>query len=263
VIALVTDESSAQARRQRDGGGNPHAFRPRHRSQSSAPTEPTPKTTDPDGWNAARSVFILSVESLAGAAYYRQTLSHEEGSRTAEATVSGPSIGVFRGASSSDLALEQPRLAFDAVVQPGFTLGAAFGYSTYSASVDFETNVPAAPLPDVEGSSVSCLLVQPRIGYLVPASSKVAVWLRGGAFFLRLTSESDSGGDEMDETAFGLVLDPMLVISPIEHVGLLFGPQLDFGLTGSVQSKSGGQDRPELDFTRSSYGVSAGLALMF
>lgn len=261
VIALMTSEGAAQARRHKSSGGNPHAFhrkRPSHprAEQHSAPAAPQ------SGWNAAHSDLIVSVESIASFSYYRQTFSTDANGASASATVSGTSLGLLRGVVSEDLVLEQPRLAFDAVIGTGFTIGGSVGYSRYSASADYDSSVPLGPTPNVDRATWA-LLVQPRLGYVLAASPVISVWLRAGVFILRENTKAEASDDELEQSAFGLVLDPMLVVSPIPHVGLLLGPQLDFGLTGGVTLTTNGRESPELDHTRSSYGVSAGVALLF
>ena len=214
--------------------------RPR-RHLGRAPTPPAPAPTGP--WTAARARFILSAESLFGAAHLRQTASATSDGDTAEVSASGFSVHFLKGSDIFD-PFGQARLGVDGVVGPGVTLGGSIGYSKYEQTVGSVSN------------ELSGFVIVPRLGYMLAPSRYVGVWLRAGVGYASLNVDNDGSG--LSQHFVGLVLDPMLVVTPLPHVGVTLGPSLNIGLDGKV--KAGGL---EVDSTTSSYGLTAGLALLF
>jgi hypothetical protein len=86
--------------------------------------------------------------------------------------------------------------------------------------------------------------------------------------------DEDEMGNEVTVTetvtiAFtSLTLEAMLVATPAPNVAIVFGPYLDLGLGGGSESETTPDVDPteittENDLTYTSYGVSAGIALVF
>jgi hypothetical protein len=51
----------------------------------------------------------------------------------------------------------------------------------------------------------------------------------------------------------------MPVFAPVPHVGILLGPTLDIGVSGTLAQTG----TPDLDLTLRNFGAAAGLALLF
>ena len=214
---------------------------------------PEPARAGP--WDASRSRFVLSAESLIGFAYTRQVETARFGSVEATHTTSGPSLHFFKGSEFID-PFGAARLGLDGVVGPGFTFGGSIGYSLYSGT----SRTSGAGASSDEGSlDITIFVVVPRLGVLLAPSRYIGVWLRGGVGYTSVKIEEQQAASLH---GWALVVDPMLVVTPLPHVGILVGPSLNIGLTG-------GQDQPSappgqtFSNTWSSYGVSGGIALLF
>ncbi len=162
-----------------------------------------------------------------------------------------------------------PRLGIDAFIG-SLTLGGSIGFvsstgsskwtATSSSGVTLATQ---ADLPDV-----TRVMITPRIGYVFVTGEHIAIWLRGGFTYFSSSVEEDIGNStggitRVKRTGSGtsLTLDPQLVILPVPHAGITFGPVLDIGLGGSLESDEAGA--VTVDTNESTYGVGAGLLLYF
>jgi hypothetical protein len=258
-----------QASAQRQGAN----YRRQHlQKQAAPPASPAPATkparvedataTVAEPWSAARSKLIVSAESLTVAAYHHETQSTEQDGVTTEVVQSGFSLNLLKGGEFI-LPFATTRLGLDGVLPHGLTLGASLGYSSIGGEVEATQTgqgldeTEQADLPDV-----SLLVLVPRAGYLFAPNQYFAVWLRGGFGYARMNVDDPDNPSDLTREMFNLVIDPMLISSPMEHVGILLGPQLNVGLTGSVSGQSFGEQIPETTLTHSSYGICLGLALL-
>jgi hypothetical protein len=201
----------------------------------------------------------VSAESLVGVSFFEESLSATQSGVQADATNSGPSVHLFKGAEQLD-PFSQARLGVDGVIGPGVTLGTSVGYSVVHSSIHLTANVEGADLNmDQEGGSTSSFLIVPRIGFVLAPNGYLGIWLRGGVGYTSLTQTEPSQPD-VELTSVDLVLDPMLIITPVPHAGILIGPSLNIGLSGAANGIT-----TEVDLTNkfSSYGLSAGIALLF
>ena len=67
-------------------------------------------------------------------------------------------------------------------------------------------------------------------------------------------------------SGFGLNLDPMLVFSPVSHMGITIGPNIDLPLTGSAENerKTGNVTvTTKSDVTYRNFGVTVGVLAHF
>jgi hypothetical protein len=79
----------------------------------------------------------------------------------------------------------------------------------------------------------------------------IGIWPRGG-----LNYHSFNVDDGWDESGFGLNLECMFPITPIEHFGFLVGPTIDFDITGDRDYDGPG---PDYDRTYRTFGLQAGV----
>jgi hypothetical protein len=75
--------------------------------------------------------------------------------------------------------------------------------------------------------------IGPRVGYDIPFSSIFSVWPKLGLSFAT-TSQSGSPGATSNNLALNIFVPVML--HPVEHFFIGFGPAFDVDLTGSVKS---------------------------
>jgi hypothetical protein len=262
VVLSLAPDASAQARQQRDGSrrnpyGRTHRLRPQRApvaGRESGPTGP---------WTAARSSVIVSAESLAGISYYRLSGSIEESGAQTTRVESGLWINLLKGAQPNH-PFAEPRLALDAVIGPGITLGGSIGYSTRSGDAT-TTQTLRGFEPQTQDDSLateSVFVFVPRFGYLIAPSRYVGVWLRAGVGYAAVSAKDTDDAFDVTQTSVDIMVDPMLVITPLAHVGFLIGPQLNIGVGGSTSGSVGGESAPDNSMRRSAYGVSAGIALL-
>jgi hypothetical protein len=224
--------------------------------------------------------FILSAERLAGVLGHTYTIEQ----KTEQVDVfTGQPTGVvvtrelkhtgtdvtFLGAGPESVnPFIFPRVAFDGMLSNGLTLGGSVSYFVTSGESE---------VPDVDGSgaivkrespTTTVFSFSPRLGFLLQASEKVGIWLRGGVTRVSLTTERQQifNGEIFSttetQTMLDVTLDPQLVISPVPHVGLLVGAAVDIGASGTLEETSNGIKEQD-GLTVSSYGVTAGLAAIF
>jgi len=233
---------------------------------AAAPAAPAPAAEQP--WSPVTSGFALSADRLMGLSLWKATISQPEGGPEIEA--SGTQLNLLLGSSttSSDGAgfpvansSSVPRAAFDFILPSGLTLGGALGY--YSASGETKTTDSGVSVSQ-DDPSISGFIASPRLGYLIQTSPLVSIWLRGGITVYGFKVDGLEGLDDQELSIQGtqLTLDPSLVLTPVEHFGILLTPVIDQALTGNWEVKSGGVSVSE-NFRLSNYGVAAGLVGFF
>jgi hypothetical protein len=102
-----------------------------------------------------------------------------------------------------------PRLAFDAFVTKGISLGGALSY----ARTTFSNNAPSA----------NAFQVAPRVGYAQMVGPWLGVWPRVGVTYIY----SDSNTNFL-----ALTIDALAAVIASPHLAITFGPTLDVGLSG-------------------------------
>jgi hypothetical protein len=149
-----------------------------------------------------RAQTILSFEQVLG--LYEESASAHGVSRSYE------DKGLFPGAYGA-------RLAFHGVSSSGVSYGARLGFWY------------GAPVASSSGDGVMTLEFGPRVGYAGAFQPKLGYWLRTGPtlFFLH----SGEGAWFLQWS-----IETYLVWTPVEHFGVLLGPNIDIGLTGQVSS---------------------------
>jgi hypothetical protein len=151
-----------------------------------------------------------------------------------------------------------PRLAVDAFVIPGLSVGAAVSV--------FHLSLSSTPMGGTSlDQSITGLVLAPRIGYAIRISSAFAVWPRAGLSFIYASSDTTAMGMSQGtssssvfaatvEVPFGFTVAPRIVI--------VFGPTLDVGLTGSNKNNPAGGTSTTTDVKDTEVGVQAGLLVL-
>jgi hypothetical protein len=218
-------------------------------------------------WSTATSRFVLSAGRLMGFYSWKATISPPSGTTGTDDELSGTQVNLLYGNSTAgdgDDTINppaMPRVAFDFVVASGLTLGGSIGYATTSG--EYKTDTGDGTSTTFDFSDNSAFFFTPRIGYLIPTSAVLTIWLRGGLAIYSVTSEEPSPSTyKVTYSGTQLALDPMLVFTPVDHVGILLGPALDIAMSGNWEASDSGTS-VEGDFRLSSFGVAAGLAAFF
>jgi hypothetical protein len=224
-----------------------------------------------EGWRADDRGLVISAERLFGLHLHVAATDYANGSGTATSTTFMTNF-LWANATAADQGLNlhaMPHVGLHGVIGPGLTVGGSVGF--FSHTGEFEQDVG-----DIEGSSVDLpsqfgVVFAPRFGAILPVSRVLAFWPRGGLTLhnVSTTIPGSSVTEEFTTNEFGMALsfDPMLVFTPVPHVGLLLGPTIDVGLSGSVENDRDGRviddtigdDKPTL--RHSNFGLVLGLAV--
>jgi hypothetical protein len=236
--------------------------------------EMAPAVTDAAGtWKASNAKFIIAGERLFGISAVAGSFTPQgDQSYSGSATMvnllwSNPSLNI-RGQSAVN-PYAMPMLTFHGVIAGGLTLGGGLGYSTISGNHEEPDPGGGGGKATIDEPTRSVFTFAPRVGYLASLSPSFGIWAKGGITFASQAASAKNVCDgtgtcgDVTTTLSGLALDldPMLVFTPVPHVGILFGPVIDIGLSGTLSSESGG-NKVEEDLKISNFGAAAGIALL-
>jgi hypothetical protein len=241
-------------------------------SAETTPTAPPPV----ERWRLVGPHFLLGVERITNVLSWSVTENAQVTSAnnnfgssptTVELKRSGTDVSFLGSGGISTNVFGVPRVALDAMLGNGFTLGGSLSYMTFDTEHEVSDGTTKASRDD---GSASVFIFAPRIGVMIPTSPFVGIWLRAGVSRIAVSSEanlfSSVSGQQVTstvtstQTLVDLTLDPQLVINPVPHVGITLGALLDIGVSGTFETSGTG---PTQDVTASSYGVTGGLVAIF
>lgn len=235
-----------------------------------------------EGWTILDTKFILGAERMTGLHSLTSTVKSKailddvgrelaparetETSATHFSLLSGGVPGIGNSINPGAV----PRVTGDFVAGKGVTIGG--WVTTFSLTGEVEGKIDQGQLgPDttqkVDLPELSGFGIGPRLGVLLP-TDKVTFWLRGGLSYF---STSITSTDVLDDTkstssiaTTQLNIDPVIVLSPVDHVGILLGPFLDLGVAGEEKNEvveNGISTTDKSDLSLTDIGVSLGIAL--
>jgi len=215
--------------------------------------------------------FIISADRLVPLFAYTRLDQHAlpenvpAGDTGASTTTSGTAISVLWGQNTQDeLFYTVPRAGFDYVILPNVTLGGDIAlYFTLGSNASTKTTADDGITTTTSGGDGGLFLfgVAPRGGYILRMTRSISLWLRGGISFYTLTENGpklNAAGafDRTDFDQLALDIDPQLVITPVQHLGLTAGLTTDIPLAGEHATK-------EFSGTGTSLEQSAGQSELF
>jgi hypothetical protein len=220
------------------------------------------------GWRLGGSHFVLSFERMATLLSWRQAVKFETqssslASATSEVAMSGTDASLLV-AGTGRTASAVPRIAFDGIVDGGFTFGGSLGYQSSTGKQEATATAAEADL-----ATTSVFVFGARLGYFAVTSDTIGIWLRGGFTRTSISAESTSTSNGVSATttltqgAWNFSLDPQLVLVAAPHVGITLGPLLDIPLEGTIKSTAADGQAVERDYSSSAYGVTAGATAIF
>jgi hypothetical protein len=210
----------------------------------------SPSFASADGLATRRGLLVLGADRLFPLLSYTAISA---GSGTTSSTQKNTSISLLGGIGLAQSFYNVPRLAFDYALTENVTIGGAvFAYITLSATQSSGSGTSS------DLSKLTLVGVAPRMGYLLPLSSSVWLWPRAGITYDSLTSSPPTGSSSTINQ-FAANIDAMFVLSPVEHVGITLGPEVDVPISGSSSSGSG----TSTDTSQFHVGLTAGLAVWF
>ena len=203
-----------------------------------------------------QSRFVLSAERLFGLSFTSETREDPAppGSPDIETTTTNIGLGTNLAFISPYV---QPQFGFDVFVIDHLSVGAGLSY--WQASGEQEQGDQSEDLSDV-----ALFRVTPRVGYGMMFNDIIGLWARGGLTYYNLSSESD-GGTETSTNGLAITLEGLLMISPVDHVGIHLGPTFDIGVSGEreVDPADPGDPTVSVDDTHRQFGAMAGLSVWF
>jgi hypothetical protein len=214
------------------------------------------------------STVILSAERLFGFYSYTNHSEYVVGNSSSEYEFSGTqlnfltsqtSVGV--GGLAPQLSVSpdaMPRAGADFVVAGGLTIGGSLGYMSGGGEA---TSTEDGVVTTTKAGDFSMFLLSPHVGYMLTTSPLISLWLRGGVTIFQATSEAADGQADVTLSGTQLTLDPALVLTPVQNVGILVYPAIDFGLTGNWEATTAGTVTTG-NYRFTSYGLAAGLSIM-
>lgn len=172
---------------------------------------------------------VLSLDRLAGLSH---TSASGAGLRGLSGSLADSTPGVALLSPNQNNPYATSTLGLHYVFSPPLTIGLNLGFSRESGESRF---VDARERPPR-----TTLLLHARVGYLLGISSWLCFWARGGVTYFYVSAHretSDHGILSVDEISLhnlALSLDPMLVVTPVDHLGLTLGGVGDLGILGSL-----------------------------
>jgi hypothetical protein len=125
------------------------------------------------------------------------------------------------------------RLGINGLLSSGITLGGVFGVWN-----DTSTNH--------NGGSFTAVNIGPRFGWAgcLKKYKALGLWGRVGPTFQYVNVSTTVGNTSasVDAWALDLSFEAFIVWSPVDHFGLLAGPNVDIGLTGHESTQNTGND---------------------
>lgn len=204
-----------------------------------------------------QGTFVVATERLVGLSFTHDTEENTAGTSETKTNTTDIAFGVHVfGFSFNPYVMSQ--LGFDYFVIDHLSLGAGFDY-WHGSGTSERTGQPSRDLSDV-----SALRVIPRVGFGIMFTDVIGLWARGGLSYYNWNIE-DRNGDQDSEHGFALTAEGLLVIAPINHVGIQLGPTFDIGLSGKGENRPADPAEPTTshDVKRNQYGVMAGLMVWF
>ena len=204
-----------------------------------------------------RGGLAISVDRLFGFAYSssKQSMNGVDGPTT---TTTGFSL-LGNPLGSVGSTFSAPRLAVDAFVSPGLSVGWAVGVVYTKESVSQGATTGA----DLKFTGFA---IDPRLGYLARISPAVAVWPRAGVSFLYLslgTSAPGSSGASSSQRLLAATLEVPFAFTVAPRVVFLLGPTLDVSFYGKeTTTPAGGGAGTTTDLKALEVGAHAGLMLL-
>lgn len=220
----------------------------------------------------------ITAERLFGVSMVTDKEDNSRNDRTDIRTDKYTVVSLFGGPGGVLNPYTLPHVGVHYTVIPSLTVGAGLGIASIGGTNERErTNgqgVTETTKTDL--NDVTMLFLAPRVGYVLGLTPAVGLWLRGGLTYYSISSkytdETVAGTitikREITSTnsGLGLNLDPMFVISPVDHFGFMVGPTIDIPLSGTDkrEEKNGSTtETVENDHTFMNLGLTVGLVGYF
>jgi hypothetical protein len=226
--------------------------------------------------------FVVSGERLTGVFYNNvdtEADGFDSGDPLTMDTEASATTVAFLGSGLGAAPSGVPRATFDYFFMPSMSLGLALGYGSRSntdevSGIQIQGMGMPQPFSREVETTDTLFMVAPRFGYSIGFSPLLGLWARGSLLYTRFTQERQgrnitpgagiSEDSEMTVSAFGLGVDALLMISPVEHVAFGVGPLFELSPLGDFDY----DERTDVvtlegDADIVSVGLSAGISVWF
>jgi hypothetical protein len=191
--------------------------------------------------------LVFGVDRVFGLSIWSEKYTFATGETNKQ---SGTAINLLNGSDSGvDGPAATPRVAFDFAVVHNVTAGAFVGYSHRSSSSQ-GTNAAGAAQPSTSYPSQSSALLGLRAGYTFGVTNLITVWPRLG--FTYYTGHVSTG---FKINGVLVDIEPTVVFTPVNHVGLTVSGIVDLPLSGSEKDANGASSSNKL----MNFGLAAGI----
>lgn len=184
--------------------------------------------------------LIITGERLFGYSY-----TSTKGPQDSKNVDSNFSLLVPSGGGGDATAYTGPSVGIHYPVIPQLTVGAQLGL-LYAGGSTKQGDVSK------DKDSTFAFYLAPRVGYILGINPGAYIWLRGGVSYFN--ASTGDGDQEFTRSGFGVTIDPMFVLTPVNHFGITLGPTVDLPLSGSHKSGD-----TSVDHTTTQFGLQFGL----
>jgi hypothetical protein len=216
--------------------------------------------------------FAVSAERLFGYVHVAQTQNGSDANAPSGTTTTNSYSLLGTSINSVASVFTFPRVAFDAFVTPGLSVGAAVTYFHLASSNDFAFGGPPNTLST---TTISGYLLAPRVGYALRVGRTVWVWPRAGITYASFSNSGTFGTASAPPNSTStnstrvaaITVEAPVAIALGSQAVILVGPTVDIGISGTIKSggTSGGVTNTSTSSSakESDVGLQAGLALSF
>jgi hypothetical protein len=185
-----------------------------------------------EGAFGSRGQFIVGIERAMGYSSWRYTVSAN--GRESKVESSNFNLLFANNGTAAGPSPAGARFAFDFVPIDSLTVGGTIGYYTTSGSTTIP-NAAGTTSTQTDLADFSGYLIAPRVGYAFHVSDLITLWPRA-AFQYWSWTEQTKGVAAIETHLYGtdVVLDGLLVVTPVPHLGFTVGPFLEVPLGGGA-----------------------------
>lgn len=193
---------------------------------------------------ADKGNLILTADRLVPLfSYERTSTTFQRGNNTTEtdAVSRTSTMLLFSSPLDRQTVHTVPRAAADFTVIDRLTVGGfvALGFGLGGSNSQEVVTGNTRNTSEASAGGGTLVGLGPRVGYILPLSDVLAVWLRGGFSFYSLSNRNyeDDNNNRVKvsttTTSFSIDLDPQLAIVPVEHFYFGVGPLVNIPVAGS------------------------------
>jgi hypothetical protein len=203
----------------------------------------------------SQGTVVLGVDRVFGLTH--TWINSEETIGPVDFDVTERSTNISVAWNVTDSPYSNTRVAADFFLFKGLSIGGSFGLVSSSNEIEFGGEAR----PDDVDFNVTSFLIAPRIGYAFMFTEGFGLWPRAGVTYVNVDDDDRGAGGNI----LALTAEAAFVFAPANHVAILLGPTLDWGVTGERRLGNLLDDAADadVDTTVREVGLQAGFAVYF